>query len=43
MCNMDGPGDGHTKWNKSDKDKYDIVDMQNLKKKKMIQMNLFTK
>ena len=34
MCNMDGPGDGHTKWNKSDKDKYDIVDMQNLKKKK---------
>ena len=34
MCNMDGPGDGHTKWSKSDKDKYDIVDMQNLKKKK---------
>ena len=33
---MDGPGDDHTKWSKSDREKqilYDITYMQNLKKK----------
>ena len=41
---MDGPGDYHTKWIKSDREGqiYDVAYMQNLKKK-MIQMNLFTK
>ena len=42
--NMDEPGDHHTKWSKSDRERqisYDIVYMQNLKN--MIQMNLFTK
>ena len=38
--NMDGPGDYHTKWNKSQKDKY-IIYMWNLNK--MIQMNLIYK
>ena len=41
---MDGPGDYHTKWSKSERERqisYDITYMQNLKK--MIQMNLFTK
>ena len=28
--NMDGPGDYHTKWSKSEKDKYDITHMWNL-------------
>ena len=37
---MDGPGDYHTKWNKSQKDKY-IIYMWNLNK--MIQMNLIYK
>ena len=39
--NMDGPGDYHTKWGKSDREKqiYDITPMQDLKK--MIQMDLF--
>ena len=37
-----GPRDYHTKWSKSDKDKYDITYMQNLIFK-MKQMNLFTK
>ena len=31
-CNMDRPGDNHTMWSTSDKDKY-IAHMQNLKKK----------
>ena len=39
--NMDGPRDCHTEWSKSEKDKYDIVYMWNLKK--MVHMNLFTK
>ena len=42
--NMEAPGDYHTKWSKSDRERqisYDIAYMQNLKK--MIQMNLFTK
>ena len=42
---MDGPGDYHTKWGKSERERqilYDIAYMQNLKKK-MIQTNLFTK
>ena len=38
---MDGPRDYHTKWSMSDKDKYDIAYMRNLKK--TVQMNLFTK
>ena len=32
---MDGPGDNHTKWSKSDRERqisYDITYMQNLKK-----------
>ena len=42
--NMDGPRDYHTKWSKSEKwMSCDIAYMQNLKKKKMIQMSLFTK
>ena len=28
--NMDGPSDYHTRWSKSDKDKYDITYMWNL-------------
>ena len=42
---MDGPGDYHTKWSKSDRERqisHDITYMWNLKRK-MIQMNLFTK
>ena len=42
---MDGPGDYHTKWSKSDRERqisYDIAYMWNIKKK-MIQMNLLTK
>ena len=41
--NMNGPGDYHTKWNKSDwwRKIYDIAYSQNIFKK--IQMNLFTK
>ena len=38
---MDGPGDYHTKWSKSDRERqvtYDIAYMWNLKK--LIQMNL---
>ena len=41
---MDGPGDYHTKWSKTDRERQiscDIAYMQSLKK--MIQMNLFTK
>ena len=38
---MDGPGDYHTKWSKSDRERQISYDMQNLKK--MIQMNLFTR
>ena len=41
---MDGPGNYHTKWNKSERERqisYDIAYMWNLKK--MIQMKLFTK
>ena len=41
---MDGPGDYHTKWSKSDRERqisYDIAYMWNLKK--MIKMNLYTK
>ena len=39
--NTDGPRDYHTKSSKSDKYKYHITYMWNLKK--LIQMNLFTK
>ena len=41
---MDGHGDYHTKWNKSDRERqipYEIDRMQNIIK--MIQKNLFTK
>ena len=41
---MDGPGDYHTKWSKSDRERqtsYNIAYMWNLKK--MIQTKLFTK
>ena len=41
---MDGPGDYHTKWSKSDRERqlsYDIAYV--ILKKKRIQMNLFTK
>ena len=44
--NMDGPGDYHTKWSKSDKERqvsYNITYLWNLKKKKKIQGNVFTK
>ena len=43
---MDGPGDFHTKWSKSDIERqisYDITYTQNLKKENIIQMNLFIK
>ena len=43
---MDEIGDDHTKWSKSDRERqisYDIAYMWNLKKKKMMQMNIFTK
>ena len=39
---MDGPGDDHTKWSKSEKDTSYINYIWNLKKK-MIQMNLQNK
>jgi len=42
--NMDGPGDHHAKWSKSDRERqisYDTAYMENLKQ--MIQMNLFMK
>ena len=42
---MDGPGDYHTKWSKTDRERqtsYDIAYIWNLKKKKKIQMNLLT-
>ena len=41
---MNGPGDYHTKWSKSDRERqisYDIAYIWNLKK--MMQTNLFTK
>ena len=38
--NMDGARDYHTKWSKSDKDKYILLICGILKR--MIQMNLFT-
>ena len=44
--NMDGPGDYHTKWSKSNREgqiSYDITYMQHLNKKKKVKMNLFTK
>ena len=44
--NMDGPRDYPTKCSKPAREgqtSCDITDMWNLKKKKMIQMNLFTK
>ena len=32
ICNnMDGPGDYHTKWSESEKDRYEITYMLNLK------------
>ena len=37
--NMDGPRNCHTEWGKSEKHKYHITYMLNLKK--MVQMNLF--
>ena len=36
---MDGPRDYHTKWSKTEKDKYHLY----VESKKKIQMNLFTK
>ena len=39
---MDGPGEHHTEWSKSDKDKYHKYHLY-VESKKMIQMNLFTK
>ena len=41
--NMDGPGDYHTKWSKSDKDKYHMILLMCGLFKKMIQTSLFTK
>ena len=41
---MGRPRDHHTEWSKSDRGReisYDIAYMQNLKKKKKLQMNLF--
>ena len=38
---MDGPRNCHSKWSRSDKDKYDIAYEQNLEKS--IQMNLLVK
>ena len=39
--NMDEPRDCHIKWSKSDRDRYDITSLWNLKK--MVQIDLFTK
>ena len=39
--NMDGPTACHTKWSKSEKDKYDITYRWDLKK--IIHINIFTK
>ena len=41
--NLGGPGDYHTKWSKPEKDKYIILLIGEILKKKKIQMNLFTK
>ena len=44
--NKDGPRNYHTKWSKSERVRqipHSMSYMWNLKKKKMIQMNLFTK
>ena len=38
--NMDGPRDCLTDWSKSEKDKYDIAYIWNLKKKK-VEMNMY--
>ena len=40
--NMDGAGDDHTKWSKSDRNGQ-IYDVTYAESKKMIWMNLFTK
>ena len=42
---MNGHGDYHTNWSKSDRDKNHIISLicRILKKKKKIQMNLFTR
>ena len=40
---MDGPTDYHTKWSKSEKDKYHMILLICGILKKMIQMNLYTK
>ena len=40
---MDEPRDYHTKWRKSEKDKYDITYTQKLKKKKNDTNELFYK
>ena len=44
-CNMNGPRDYHTKWSKSEKDKYHMIpyDIHIGGIYKMIQMNLFIK
>ena len=39
---MDGPGDDHTKWSQTEKDKYHMISLIS-GIKKIIQMSLFTK
>ena len=41
--NMDGPGDCHTEWRNSEKEKYHMILFMYGIEKEMIQMNLFTK
>ena len=41
--NMDGPRDCHTEWSQTEKDKYMTSCLYVESKKKMVQMNLFTK
>ena len=42
-CNMDGPIDYHTKWSKSDKDKYPIISLMWNLKNNTNESNLYTK
>ena len=43
LCrNMDRPGDDHTKWSQTEKDKYHMISLIS-GIKKIIQMSLFTK
>ena len=41
--NMDGSGDHHTKWIKSDRERQILYDITYAKSLKMTQTNLFTK